>query len=149
MDIRIAYCGLYCGACKIFIDTARNDLNNLVNQTKIPVEYLRCEGCRTGKVNLCCLNCGMSRCCIKKNINSCNECEEFPCSVLNAFSTDQYPHHAGVMESLKKLSEFGPDEWLKMQNQRWSCKNCNTPFHWYEKKCETCGMEVPGFKEVT
>lgn len=149
MDNRIAFCGIYCGACKIFIDTARNDLDNLVKETKIPEEYLRCEGCRSGKVNLCCLNCGMARCCNSKKYNTCSDCEEFPCSVLIAFSTDQYPHHTGVVESLEKFSEIGPDEWLKMQNQRWSCKNCNTPFHWYQKNCETCGSRVSGFKEIS
>jgi hypothetical protein len=149
MDNRVAYCGIYCGACKIFIDTLHNDLDDLVKQTRIPEDYLGCEGCRSGRINLCCMNCGISRCCIKKKISTCNECEEFPCSVLIAFDSDQYPHHHGVIESLRKLSEVGPDEWLKMQNQRWSCKNCNTPFHWYQSTCEHCNSEVPGFNRLT
>jgi len=149
MDNKIAYCGLYCGACKIFIDTSRNNLDDLVKETRIPEDYLRCEGCRSGKINLCCMNCGISRCCSKKNIDTCVECEEFPCPVLVAFDTDQYPHHNGVIESLKKLAEVGPDNWLKFQNEKWSCKNCGTPFHWYQSTCESCNALVSGYKAPT
>jgi len=149
MDVRIAYCGLYCGACKIFIATAENALDDIVKQSKIPLEYLSCDGCRSGKINLCCMNCGIRRCCIMKKIYSCNECEEFPCSVLIAFDTDEYPHHHGVIESLKRLSELGAVQWLEMQHKRWNCKSCHTPFHWYEKNCEKCGSEVPGYKRIS
>lgn len=148
MDLKIAYCGLYCGACKIFMATSDNDLNDIAIQTKIPEEYLACNGCRSDKINLCCMNCGIRRCCVSKKVNSCNECEEFPCSVLTAFNNDEYPHHNDAIESLKLLSEMGPDEWLKMKNRRWSCENCHTPFHWYEKNCENCGMEVTGYREI-
>jgi hypothetical protein len=148
MDARIAYCGIYCGACKIFMDTAEDRLDSLASQTGIPEKYLGCTGCRTGKINLCCMNCGIRRCCIRKGIDSCIECEEFPCSVLTAFSTDEYPHHQGVIESLKILSEAGGEGWLKIQEQQWSCKTCNTSFHWYEKKCPVCGSDVPGFTEI-
>jgi hypothetical protein len=145
MDTRIAYCGLYCGACKIFMATAKNELEGIADITKIPVDYLECRGCRTEKINLCCMNCGIRRCCIRKEISSCSECGEFPCSVLIAFEADEHPHHHGVIGSLRELSDKGTEEWLKQQNHRWSCESCHTPFHWYEKNCTTCGREVSGY----
>ena len=146
MSNKIAYCGIYCGACKIFISSKNNEIKELAEQTKIPVEYLECHGCRSKKNNLCCMNCGIKRCCMQKEIEACNQCEEFPCSVLKAFDNDEYPHHSGVIDSLKELSANGQDTWLKKQNKRWSCTNCQTIYHWYETECENCGKEVNGFK---
>lgn len=146
MDNKIAYCGLYCGACSNYLATINNNLENLSNQTKIPKELLACEGCRSNIVNLYCKICKIKKCCSRKGIISCNQCDEFPCSVLKAFDDDKVPHHTGVIESLITLSKVGEDNWLIIQNQRWSCTNCQTPFHWYDKKCKNCGNNVSGLE---
>jgi len=146
MHPTIAYCGIYCGACGIYMATESGSLDELAKQTKIPVEYQGCTGCRTDRNNLCCMNCGIKRCCRYKNLNSCNECDEFPCSVLEAFDKDKHPHHSGVIASLQVLSESGQELWLDLQRHRWSCSHCNTPFHWYQETCKSCVKEVQGYK---
>ncbi len=146
MEPEIAYCGLYCGACGIYMATQAGTLDEIVQQTKIPVEYQACSGCRTERNNLCCMNCGIKRCCRHKNLNSCAECNEFPCSVLEAFDMDKHPHHTGVIESLQVLSESGPEKWLDLQGQKWSCSQCSTRFHWYQDTCKSCGKQVQGYK---
>ena len=145
MDTKIAYCGIYCGACGIYLATGNNELEGLSKELNIPVNYLACEGCRSDRNNLCCMNCGIKRCCLYKNIQACNECGEFPCAVLVAFDEDEHPHHSGVIHSLSALSEHGEDKWLEQQHKRWSCEGCGTVFHWYQDKCKSCGMEVIGF----
>lgn len=146
MDAKVAYCGIYCGACGIYLATEAGKLEEISQQTKIPIEYQGCTGCRTEKNNLCCMNCSIKRCCMYKDLESCNECGEFPCSVLEAFDRDEYPHHSGVIESFQVLSESGEKKLLDLQRRRWSCPECNTPFHWYQETCESCGMRVQGYK---
>ncbi|MBF0408410.1 MAG: DUF3795 domain-containing protein [Candidatus Riflebacteria bacterium] len=61
----VAFCGLYCGACKSFLNE-------------------KCDGCRKNekatwcKIRICCMN---------KKISSCAECLEYPdpmaCSMFN------------------------------------------------------------------
>jgi hypothetical protein len=146
MDAKIAYCGIYCGACGIYLATQAGKLGPIAEQSGIPVEYQGCDGCRTEKNNLCCANCSIKRCCQHKNIDSCSECDEFPCSVLEAFDKDEWPHHSGIIDSLKVISESGEAKLLELQKRRWSCPECKTSFHWYQDTCESCGKKVKGFK---
>lgn len=141
---KIAYCGLFCGACKTYLCTINNKLKELSEETKIPTELLYCEGCRSDNTSLYCRNCAMKKCCIKKGIFSCNECKEFPCSVLNAFESDKHPHHKGVIRSLLELNEIGKDKWIEHQKDRWNCNYCNEPYSWYENRCKKCGNNIDG-----
>jgi len=52
----VAYCGLYCGACKAFLAE-------------------KCRGCRE---NAKATWCKVRSCCIDKQIRTCGECAEFP-----------------------------------------------------------------------
>lgn len=51
----VAFCGLYCGACKRFIDK-------------------KCPGCRD---NIKAAWCKVRTCCMGKNYQSCADCQEF------------------------------------------------------------------------
>ena len=143
---KIAYCGLFCGACKIFISNQNNTLEQLSDKTIIPIEFLKCNGCRSDETSLYCMNCAMKKCAVKKEIFSCARCNEFPCSVLKAFESDQHPHHKGVIVSLELLNKIGKDKWLNDQENRWTCKNCRTAYDWYNTRCLTCNEEVNGFQ---
>ena len=41
-----------------------------------------------------------------------------------------------------QLGEIGIKEWLKQQEERWLCSNCNHPYSWFEEKCVGCGSEL-------
>jgi hypothetical protein len=148
MNNKIAYCGLYCGACSYYLATINNKLPDLSDQLKIPKELLACEGCRSQIVNLYCRICKIKKCCLRKGILLCNQCDEFPCSVLKAFDFDNVSHHTGVIESLIKLSKTGEDNWLINQNEKWSCTNCHIPFYWYDKTCKNCGNTLSGLEKT-
>jgi len=51
----IGRCGIYCGACRLFV-------------------LKKCEGCSNEEVK-----CPYYKCVENKAINSCGECQEFPC----------------------------------------------------------------------
>lgn len=63
----VAYCGLYCGACKSYLDE-------------------KCKGCRE---NSKATWCKVRSCCMEKQIKSCAECVEFndprACKKFNNF----------------------------------------------------------------
>lgn len=145
-DNKIAYCGLFCQACQVFLETANNQLFDLSQETQIPINLLKCKGCRSSCTSLFCRNCTIKKCCIQKGFFSCADCNEFPCSVLKAFENDGYHHHKGVIKSLKTLKDKGMDEWINYQNNRWSCLNCGNPYSWYDKNCRYCNGNVNGLK---
>lgn len=141
---KIAYCGLYCGSCEVFIATQNNTIEQLSAKYQIPVDLLKCEGCRSYVVSLFCRNCAMKKCSQQKNIFTCANCNEFPCSVLKAFENDQHLHHKGVIKSLVSLADIGNEKWLLKQQERWTCNKCESAFSWYENQCLNCKNHING-----
>lgn len=144
---RLGYCGLFCGACELFIATHKKSLDRLPNESEIPLRLLQCKGCRSDIVSIYCRNCSIRKCGIEKDIEVCVECNEFPCSVLKAFENDHCPHHKGLINSQKGIIETGIDGYIKKQQERWRCKDCNRAFSWYETRCRSCGATVSGYSE--
>ena len=100
---RIAYCGLYCGACKRFVQE-------------------KCGGCKTNERASWCK---VRSCCIEKHLTSCAGCEEFndpsQCKKFNnvfsklfgfIFGSDRAAcidciKRAGTEAYAKKMTELG------------------------------------------
>jgi hypothetical protein len=126
----IAYCGLYCGDCfgyrQKIADLAR-DLRKELRQTKFartaeslsevpffkayknyPQCYevlgamvkLRCKSCRSGGVPPFCK---MRKCCQKKGIDGCWQCDEFEtCDKLDFLNANHDDAHIKNLRILKK-----------------------------------------------
>jgi len=143
MDAKIAYCGIYCGACGIFLATESNELEELSKELKIPVTYLACKGCRSDTNNLCCMNCGIKRCCGHKNINSCNECNEFPCANLKKLDQRHLrDDNVSLIENLVRIRKIGAEQWLKEQEDKWRCPGCGGNICVMDKECYDCGCKI-------
>lgn len=109
-DYTIAYCGLDCGTCKEFLATQSNNIEELkqiaekwsqvkeVNFT-VTVDDVLCDGCRADKRKSfhCSEACKIRACCLKKNLESCIECAEFPCANENSVA-DHIPDIAKLVE---------------------------------------------------
>ncbi|MFI4912850.1 MAG: DUF3795 domain-containing protein [Sedimentisphaeraceae bacterium JB056] len=92
MDQRmIAYCGLDCSECEAYQATKKEDIEKLKAvaekwsaqfRESIDPEQVLCDGCKGGgRRSVHCKNdCKVRYCCLKKAIDSCIECEEYPCS---------------------------------------------------------------------
>ena len=88
------YCGHDCARCITYIATQRND-DNLRKQSQsfykerfgldIPLEKFNCRGGRTDKIFELCQACPFRKCCIDRNISSCNLCPEYPCATLKDY----------------------------------------------------------------
>lgn len=145
----VAVCGLYCGACPMYIATQTNDeqkQSTLLKQfssgpMKLKIEDLLCDGCiGNGRVASFCRRCPIRTCPTdKQNVVRCSDCTDFPCSRITNFNNDGMLHHAEVLQNLRQIREMGIQKWAKYDEERWSCPQCRLPMAWYDSKCSNCG----------
>ena len=144
---KLGYCGLFCGACEMFLSTKNIRLSVLSKKEDIPETLLMCEGCKSKITSIYCRNCSIKKCCMQKGISICAECDEFPCSVLKAFENDYCLHHKGLIRSHESIMEIGIETYIREQEDRWKCSKCNKQHSWYDKICTHCGNQVNGLGE--
>jgi len=105
METMIAYCGLTCESCPIYLATFEKDksqqqtmresiaeqCNNLYGMNLKSEDITDCDGCRanTGRIFSGCLSCEIRKCASTKNIDSCAFCNDYACTILEKhFSLD-------------------------------------------------------------
>lgn len=109
MNRLLAPCGHYCEQCEAFLATQLGDMQRLTELAekhsqnfgkKIEPAALKCDGCLSEGVKIgFCAVCGIRICAVQKSIDSCAECDEFPCA-KGAFIWKE------GSESLKNLQEL-------------------------------------------
>ena len=144
----VAVCGLYCGACPMYIATQSKDEEKqmaLLKQfssgpMKLKKEDLLCDGCiGAERVASFCRDCAIRKCPDdKQNVARCSDCKDFPCSRITDFNNDGMPHHGEVLENLRRIKEMGIQKWAKYDEERWKCPKCKSPVSWYDSKCSQC-----------
>lgn len=89
--MNLAYCGLNCGECLIYLATINHDEEE---QTRLARAYstdtcifskedMFCLGCHSDlHSEKMCGGCGIRTCGVKRPCSICAECDEFPCSLL-------------------------------------------------------------------
>ncbi len=101
MEDMIAYCGLTCHTCLIYLATRQEDKNV---QASMRAEIVRlcdeqygmsytlqditdCDGCRVDGARLfsACKNCPIRDCASGKGLENCAYCDEYACARLEAF----------------------------------------------------------------
>lgn len=142
------YCGLYCGACPIFMQTNDGNLDPLVAEIGLPLEDITCYGCKSDQVAKWCRECNLKKCARAKGYNTCIECEEYPCAGLIGFRDDpRYPYHVETENYLDQIKNEGLDTWLTSMKVRWACPRCQTPYNWWQQICNNCGSTLEGYKK--
>jgi predicted RNA-binding Zn-ribbon protein involved in translation (DUF1610 family) len=134
-------CGLYCGACGIYLATRENDTDKIVryavvlNQT---YDETLCDGCRAERKSSHCANmCSFITCAHGKNIEFCGTCTEYPCKGLMDFQS-KMPHRIELFESQKRIQEMGWDKWLLEMHESFLCPNCHSVNSAYDMACRKC-----------
>lgn len=102
-------CGLICDDCDIFKATTNEELAIKIadwfkNERGVDVqpEDIGCSGCKGDRTKHWSPDCWILNCCVDKNeLESCNQCDDFPCDKLNkwAESGEKYG------EALNRLKE--------------------------------------------
>lgn len=145
----VAPCGLYCGACPMYLATQANDEKRLASMfgagSKQPakppsLENLRCDGCGGGgRTPAHVPKCAIKLCAAEKTKSGiCSECAEFPCSRISDFNNDGMQHHSEVLENLRQMRAMGIKDWSKREEERWTCSKCRTKLSWYDAECPNC-----------
>ncbi len=135
-----AVCGLYCGACTLYIgsteDTGR--LNQLARLFGSTPDELRCHGCRSARLGLHCRGCEFRACARERKISFCSECDEYPCAKLVEFER-QRPHRAELWNDLDRVKEVGVHRWIREKEAEYACPRCGTLNSAYDLFCRKCG----------
>ena len=92
MQEMIAYCGLVCTGCPVFLATQSNDdeaRKKVVEQWSseqypLKVEDINCDGCSSaGQRHIkFCSECEVRACGIEKKVDNCAYCDDFACDKL-------------------------------------------------------------------
>lgn len=128
----ISTCGLNCAKCDIYEASHGNEKmrEEIIEWFKkerneiIKPENVRCDGCRGSLVIHWSSDCRMMLCAKKRKLQYCFQCEEFPCTILNKFSSDDIAHHKRTVENLKRMKEIGIDAWIEEQKRKGQCVFC-------------------------
>jgi len=101
----LAFCGLQCDTCPIFLATLETDIskqkrmresiakecNELYNMQLHSEDITDCDGCKANEERLFsgCKNCEIRKCATSKKLENCAFCTDFACPVLeNHFLND-------------------------------------------------------------
>ena len=147
----VAPCGLYCGACPMYLATqeqSQERLNTFVQQfstrkIQLKLEDVLCDGCiGGGRIAAFCQKCALRSCAAgKSNVTRCSDCPDFPCSKITNFNNDGMQHHSEVLENLRHIKEMGISSWTQYEEERWRCPQCKEKLAWYDKACPKCGTK--------
>ena len=104
-------CGLPCFHCVAYLATANPEIRRKTAKTLgIPEEKASCDGCRPqeGRIKLLKpdLQCKIYQCVAEKEIEFCNECDDFPCERFQPYADKaSFPHNTKMYQlcMMKKL----------------------------------------------
>ena len=101
MGEMIAYCGLVCQTCPIYLATREKDeeaqermraeiaqlCREQYGMAYEPEDITDCDGCWTdeGRLFSACKDCGIRNCARQRGLESCAYCDEYACERLEAF----------------------------------------------------------------
>lgn len=108
----IGYCGLDCDQCGAFIATKNNDDALRVKVAEewarlydapIKPEHINCTGCQSAgvKTYYCDALCEIRKCAAEKTVDTCADCSDYPCFVLDEF-LHMAPQAKTTLDGLRK-----------------------------------------------
>jgi hypothetical protein len=128
----LAPCGVYCGACPSFQKSCLGCSPESKDQS------------RTSK-----WGCKIRRCCYgNKGLEFCADCTEFPCKKITKklieshLNDPKYEYRHEIPENVKMFKFLGQKEYLKYQEQKWSCPVCGGRVTFYNYQCQECGKKI-------
>jgi hypothetical protein len=148
-------CGLYCGACAVYIATRDGNEKLKAIMGKLygtKPEETECCGCMQTdppeKLYRYCQQCEMRECVKSKGYYSCHQCSEWPCVLVRNFG---YATGVRVMKRAipcwrAKVAEHGQElgsiEWARSECERYHCRACGEPLFRGAQQCRACKRPV-------
>jgi hypothetical protein len=151
----MAPCGLYCGACGVYIATRdKNEKFKAVmgNLYGTKPEETECLGCMQPdppeKIYGYCSVCSIRDCVRAKGFYSCHQCKDWPCEMIEkfGFATGRQVMKSTIPVWRDKVAELGDEqgsiEWARSVCERYHCPECGKPLFRGAKTCRTCKADV-------
>lgn len=140
----VAVCGLYCGACSVYLATQEDParLERLAAKLGQSVEETRCLGCRAELRSKHCRSCTLAACAAERGHVVCGECADYPCESFSAFQA-ACPHRAEIPADMERILDEGMETWVARMPERYTCPACRTINAAYDLSCRGCGHQ-PG-----
>lgn len=151
----MAPCGLYCGACAVYIATRDGNeklkaIMGILYGTK--PEDTECLGCMQSdppkKMYEYCNICKIRDCVKSKHFYSCHQCDEWPCSLTENFpiTTGRRVIKRAIPIWREKVASIGDEkgsvEWARSECERYHCPSCGKPLFRGAQRCRACKTEV-------
>ncbi|MBU2510861.1 DUF3795 domain-containing protein [bacterium] len=139
-------CGLYCGVCAIYIADKEN--NQKFKEKLAPVyavkpEELQCKGCMSqdeDSIFFYCKICPIKTCAKEKGFEGCYQCDDFPCDHIDKFSIPV--GKKVILRAIPQWKELGTQEWVKQEEERYTCPKCGNKLFRGAKRCNQCKESV-------
>ncbi len=134
-----AACGLFCGACSLYIGTTEDPvrLEKLTARMGRTTEEMVCRGCRSDQRSFYCQTCRLYACAAAKEHEFCGQCAEYPCEALKVFQAER-PHRAELWQDQARIGEVGWEKWLTEKAAHYACPACGTVNSAYDQVCRKC-----------
>lgn len=131
----IAPCGMNCSLC-ISYQFMKNDLN------KQGFNRRYCPGCIPRGKN--CTHMGHKCKLLEKGtLRFCYNCEEFPCSILEALDKRyRSKYHMSMIENLMFIRDNGMEMFLEKEEAKWRCSQCGGVICCHNGLCMNCNIEM-------
>lgn len=135
MDINLAApCGIYCGACRQYLTTKKNQFEKRGLKQE-------CKGCRI-RNKKCAFIRKQCPSLLKNEIEFCYECDTFPCDNLDKLdNTYRKKYFMSPIENNKRINEVGVAKWLDEQAILYTCPECKGDISVHDAECFDCGIK--------
>lgn len=134
-DELIAPCGMNCRLCLAF-----------------QREKKHCNGCRPGALSRSCRKCKIKNCSgmSESALGFCYNCSDYPCRRLTQLDTRyRAKYHMSEIENLEYIKEHGMEEFLRHEEERWTCRKCGSIVCIHKEVCPTCQESYSAIAEET
>ena len=143
----IGRCGLYCGACPIYLGARGDDdaRKYVLEVWELPEDAIACNGCHAATPESGDSKCELVPCMDGKGHEYCSECAEYAEGSCDKFAkSEALCKSIGIdlRSDLERLQAVGGEAWLAEQEGRWSCPQCGSRHFWQAQICSGCGASL-------
>lgn len=98
-----------------------------------------CPGCRISD-KICAFVKKRCKKTLKKEVNYCFECKDFPCEILEKLDKNyRKKYNMSTIENLSFIKQYGIEKFLKSQEEKYRCNECGAVVCVHTDGCYECG----------
>lgn len=151
----LAPCGLYCGACGVYLATRSGDAKFKARLGALygsAPEETECRGCMQPEppelLYGYCRACPIRDCVRGRGLYSCHQCADWPCPLITGFplATGRRVMLRAIPKWREQVASSGPGAgdvaWARGECARYHCPECGEPLFRGAQRCRACRARV-------